>query len=77
MAQDAAPRTLTEMQAENPDIYILAQSTCIETNKTSLGSIMIIGTVFSVLLLVMATCFLIPRRITVRFQKTALRKDYG
>jgi len=65
------------MQAENPDIYILAQSTCIETNKTSLGSIMIIGTVFSVLLLVMAICFLIPRRITVRFQKTALRKYYG
>lgn len=50
-AQDAVRQTLTEMQAGNPDIYMLAQSTYIETNKTSLGSIMIIGTVFSVLLL--------------------------
>ncbi|WP_455616273.1 FtsX-like permease family protein [Eisenbergiella sp.] len=50
-AQDAVRQKLTEMQAGNADIYMLAQSAYIETNKTSLGSIMIIGTVFSVLLL--------------------------
>lgn len=45
-------RTLTKMQNGNPDLYLLAQSTYIETNKMSLGSILIIGTVFSLLLLV-------------------------
>ena len=38
---------------------------------------MIIGTVFSVLLLAMAICFLIPLQDNREISKTALRKDYG
>lgn len=45
-------QTLVEMQNGNPEIYLLSKSTYIETNKMSLGSILIIGTVFSLLLLV-------------------------
>lgn len=45
-------QTLIEMQNKNSEIYLLAKSTYIETNKMSLGSILIIGTVFSLLLLV-------------------------
>ena len=44
-------QTLIELQNGNPNLYLLAQSTYIETNQMSLGSILAIGTVFSLLLL--------------------------
>lgn len=43
---------LTELAGGNQDIYLLAKSTFMEMNKTSIGSILLFGAVFSLLLLV-------------------------